>query len=125
MSINVEKKELGKLNDEIQRVMGARLMSVQFILDYLILGFDEHGALTLLVWPEIIDNGTTSVSGHTGYRDKLCSLIGESVKSASGESDEVINILFDNGAHMRIPLKMKTFGERAILTGANNYLCVF
>jgi hypothetical protein len=32
-------------------IVGARLTSVQFILNYLILGFDERGAYTTLVWP--------------------------------------------------------------------------
>ena len=32
---------------------GARLTSVQFVLNYLILGFDEKGALTTLVWPKV------------------------------------------------------------------------
>jgi hypothetical protein len=32
----------------LQSIVGARLSSVQFVLSYLILGFEEKGALTLL-----------------------------------------------------------------------------
>ena len=42
-----------KKEEALARLIGARLTSVQFILNYLILGFDERGALTTLVWPEI------------------------------------------------------------------------
>jgi hypothetical protein len=38
----------------ISRLMGAPLTSVQFVMDYLILGFDAQAALTTLVWPEIL-----------------------------------------------------------------------
>jgi len=37
----------------LSRLIGARLTSVQFILNYLILGFDERRSLTTLVWPQI------------------------------------------------------------------------
>src|SRR5258707_1038212 len=36
-----------------RRIIGARLTSVEFVLDHLALGFDGKGALTSLVWPEV------------------------------------------------------------------------
>jgi hypothetical protein len=110
----------------LSRIIGARLTSVQFILNYLILGFDERGALTTLVWPEIRDAGERFTFGREGYRDKLCSVIECIVQSATVEQDATISIYYENGIEMRIPLRLyQGSGERAILTGPKHYLFVF
>jgi hypothetical protein len=110
----------------ISRLVGARLTSVQFILDYLILGFDEKGALTTLVWPEISVENKTMTFGTEGYRDELCSLIEKVAKNVTMESDDTVSIVFENGIEVRIPLgSYKGRGERAILTGPKHYLFVF
>jgi hypothetical protein len=110
----------------LARLIGARLTSVQFILNYLILGFDERGALTTLVWPEISNGDRRMTFGAQGYRDELCSLIEEVVKSVTVEPDETISIDFENGTALRIPLRSySASGERAILTGPKHYLFVF
>jgi hypothetical protein len=110
----------------ISRLVGARLTSVQFILDYLILGFDEKGALTTLVWPEISVENKTMNFGTEGYRDELCSLIEKVAKNVTMESDDTVSIVFENGIEVRIPLgSYKGRGERAILTGPKHYLFVF
>jgi hypothetical protein len=110
----------------ISRLVGARLTSVQFILNYLILGFDEKGALTTLVWPELSVENKTMTFGTEGYRDELCSLIEKVAKNVTMESDDTISIVFERGVEMRIPLgSYKGRGERAILTGPKHYLFVF
>jgi hypothetical protein len=110
----------------ISRLVGARLTSVQFILDYLILGFDEKGALTTLVWPEISVENEIMTFGTEGYRDELCSLIEKVAKNVTMESDDTVSIVFENGVEVRIPLgSYKGRGERAILTGPKHYLFVF
>lgn len=118
----------GLKNEEeaLSRLIDARLTSVQFILDYLILGFDERGALTTLVWPELY-TGTEGITfGMQGYRDELCSLIEKVVKNVTMEADQTIRIKFEHAVEMRIPLrKYKASGERAILTGPKHYLFVF
>ena len=112
--------------EALSRLAGARLTSVQFVLNYLILGFDERGALTCLVWPEILGIGGRSIFGTDGYRDKLCSLIERVVKSVTMEQDETISITLENGIELRIPLRSyEGRGERAILTGSKHYLFVF
>jgi hypothetical protein len=47
----------------LSRLAGARLTSVQFILNYLILGFDERGALTTLVCLRYISQEINPPSG--------------------------------------------------------------
>jgi hypothetical protein len=102
------------------------LTSVQFILNYLILGFDERGALTTLVWPELYHGTGKMIFGAQGYRDELCSLIEKVAKNVTLEPDETINFDFENGTEIRIPLgSYKAPGERAALTGPKHYLFVF
>jgi hypothetical protein len=115
-----------KKEEALARLMGARLTSVQFILNYLILGFDEKGSLTTFVWPEI-SQGIKNITIDTeGYRDKLCSLIGVTTSHVILDLDETISIDFDDGSQLRIPLRSyKAPGERAILTGPKHYLFVF
>jgi hypothetical protein len=106
-------------------LVGVRLTSVAFVLDYLILGFDGRG-LTSLVWPEIIDNGRKSSYGMEGYRDKLCSLIEKTTKSVAIDDDETIRVEFESGIEMWMPLRScDRPGERAILTGPKHFLYVF
>ena len=110
----------------LQSICGARLTSVQFVLDYLILGFDGKGALTTLVWPEISSSNTVVRFGMSGYRDHLCELITQVVGTVEMGEDETILIAFVNGSSMRIPLRSrKAPGERAIFTAPNHQLRVW
>jgi hypothetical protein len=110
----------------LSKLIGARLTSVQFVMDYLILGFDERGALTTLVWPEIFNKNKKTTFGTTGYRDELCSLIEKTLQNATMGYDETISFDFESGIEMRIPLRSyQRSGERAILTGPKHYLLVF
>ncbi|MGC2634907.1 MAG: hypothetical protein WA215_11915 [Candidatus Cybelea sp.] len=112
--------------EALARLIGARLTSVQFILNYLILGFDEKGALTTLVWPEISYERKKISYGTQGYRDELCALIEKVANNVTFDSDEIICIHFENDAELHIPLQSyKAPGERAILTGPKHYLFVF
>jgi hypothetical protein len=111
----------------LSEISGARLSSVQFVLDYLILGFDEKGALTTLVWPEIIMSGRQTIKfGMPGYRDSLCDLITKLVENVEITSDETIFIGFGWDVRLAIPLRTyKRPGERAIFTTPTNRLFVW
>jgi hypothetical protein len=125
MTTNVEANWIEQ-EKALSRIVGARLTSVQFILNYLILGFDEKGALTTLVWPEILRESKRASFGTLGYRDELCSLIGEVVKKSTIDANETVSIGFENGAEIMTALRSyKGQGERAILTGPKHYLFVF
>jgi hypothetical protein len=126
-SLLMKKEEIRDEGGELLRYLcGARLSSVQFVLDYLILGFDEKGALTTLVWPEIISGGTTVTFGTPGYRDRLCDFIPKVVENAELDSNETIVIVFEDKSRMTIPLrKCQSTGERAILTTPKNDLFVW
>jgi hypothetical protein len=99
---------------------------VQFVLDYLILGFDKKGALTTLVWPEISSSDNVVRFGMTGYRDRLCELITQVVGTVEVGEDETILIAFENHSFMRIPLRdRKAPGEREIFTAPKHKLRVW
>jgi hypothetical protein len=100
--MEVERDNLNKMA-VLDPIIGARLTSVQFVLDYLILGFDEKGALTSLVWPEIISRaGSTVKFGMQGYRDNLCDPIAQVVSAVHVSEDETITISFgDNALRIR------------------------
>lgn len=107
------------------RSVGARLASVDFVLDYLILGFDEKGALTTLVWPEAFVRGKVLRFGMQGYRDALCDLINQSVCETDISTDENITISFgDNQLRIRLR-ERKGPGERAILTAPQHFMHVW
>jgi len=96
---------------------------VRFVLDYLILGFDEKGALPTLVWPEIYNGETVIRFGMKGYRDRLCELITQAVRAVEITEEETIFITFENKSRMRIPLRdRRTPGERAIFTAPMHHL---
>src|SRR5258708_35664509 len=109
----------------LQRIEGSRLTSVEFVMDYLILGFDEKGALTVLVWPEVYRGDVVLRYGMAGYRDDLCGLITHVVSAASEGSDQTLIVCFDNGSRIEMPLASRERGERAILTGPKHFLHVW
>src|SRR5580700_1623503 len=125
-----DKLEMKNSNSEqtgavFDRIIGARLTSVDFVLNYLILGFDEKGALTTLVWPEVCGAGNILRFGMQGYRDSLCDLIPRVVSAATISEDETIAISFGDD-HLRIPLRQVRFpGERAIFTAPKQFLHVW
>jgi hypothetical protein len=117
---------MSKSGSPIQRIEGARLTSVQFVLNYLILGFDAKGAITVLVWPDIYRGDLILRYGMDRYRDELCGLIGHIVSGAGEVGNQTLVVRFDNGTRLEIPLASKREpGERAILTGANHFLYVW
>ena len=110
----------------LKTIVGGRLTSVQFVLNYLILGFDAKGALTSLVWPEVTVACHQHKFGTTGYRDALCDLIEKVVSDAKISSDETILVKFDNDAELRIRLNSRTDpGEKAIFTSPKRQLFVW
>lgn len=110
----------------IEKIIGAPLTSVQFVMDYLILGFEPKGALTTLVWPEVIDRNGAITFGKLGYRDRLCDLITHVIRRAEIDDNDTILLRFDPTEELRIPLKSQDApGERAVLTGPEHFLFVF
>jgi hypothetical protein len=110
-------------NQGLLRIVGARLTSVQFVLDHLILGFDDKGSLSTHVWPDIVHKEQAIVLGDAGYRDRLCALIRRMVTAAAIDSADTIRIHFGNDDRLAMALdKYQGDAERAILTGPHHYV---
>jgi len=113
-------------SEALANLAGGRLTSVDFVLDYLILGFDQNGALTTLVWPQIRAAGQTWSYGTSGYRDVLCDFITCVVQTALSDDHDALTIRFTDGRELFIPLSTYAGkGERAVLTGPRHFLMVF
>ena len=84
---------------------GEHLTSVEFIEDFLQLHFGE-ALLILFVWPDVADADAISVAfGQPGYRDALCSTIGENVTEASLDEGRSLTIEFENGTVFALSLR--------------------
>ncbi len=124
--MEIDSTKVGHGDAALSRVLGARLSSVDFVLDYLILGFNGKGALTSLVWPEVVlPDGSVLTLGMQGYRDALCDLITQVVSSIHLSEDEIITISFGH-TNLRIELQQRRLpGERAIFTAPKHFLYVW
>ncbi len=110
-------------NQGLLRIVGARLTSVKFVLDHMVLGFDDKGELTTRVWPDIVHKDQAIAIGDAGYRDLICALIRRMVTAAAIDSTDTIRIQFGNDERLVIPLgRYKAEAERAVLTGPHHYV---
>lgn len=77
-------------NELLSRLVGMRLLSIEFILDYVVVHFDgdpsqPQAVLECDVMPQAVGgDGSRRRKGDEGYADALCSLIGH-VVTATGE----------------------------------------
>jgi hypothetical protein len=90
---------------DLDLLNGAELTAVEFVLDFLQLRFDDS-LLTLLAWPVIADaNGVSIGFGDPGYRDALCFVIGEEVKTALYNEGNELTLEFENGVVIALSLR--------------------
>jgi len=90
-------------NDFLGILVGEKLSSVTFVLDYLQLDFDGN-RFTLNVWPMVVIGNNEYKFGEPSYRDTLCSLIAQVVKQATGEEKQYLNISFESGDMLIVSL---------------------
>ncbi len=83
----------------------APLASVEFVQDFLQLHFDGP-LLTLYAWPTVADvDGISVAYGEPGYRDALCSVIGETVSTPELDEGRSLTIEFENGTVFALSLR--------------------
>jgi len=99
---------------DISALEEQELNSVVFVQDYLQLDFNGPG-LTLFHWPEVFVSGSTSLPegsyafGEPGYRDALCSQIGERVSGATLQAGAALEIEFETGTIFRSSLRSEDY----------------
>lgn len=107
-AINRLQDKLRKIQDVLddrglEAIVGEFLSSVEFVMDYVQLRF--CGAmLTAYRRPHIQLGCRTYLPGDYGYRDALCSLIGETVEDTEVCERLFLRISFGDGRSIRVPL---------------------
>jgi len=115
-------------NDFLSILIGEKLSSVTFVMDYLQLNFDGN-SFTFHVWPVITIGSKEYKFGEPSYRDSLCSLIAQVVKLASGEEKQHLTLDFESGDKLTVSLNPDNpeliTPEIAIFTDTNENWYVF
>ena len=89
----------------LSTLAGEHLTAVEFVEDFVQLRFGE-ALLVLFVWPDVADADAISVAfGQPGYRDALCSTIGEAVTEADLNEGRSLTIEFENGTVFALSLR--------------------
>ena len=101
----------------LQIIVGEKLSSVTFVMDYVQLGFDGP-LLTAYSGPEVSFGGKVFAWGEPGFRDVLCDRIGAIVRQAEAVDDDAIRISLGDGGLISISLKPEDYDgpEAAELT---------
>ncbi|MCX6407204.1 MAG: hypothetical protein NTV28_09820 [Propionibacteriales bacterium] len=103
-------------NELLSRLAGSRLATVVFLEGYLQLTFDGPH-LTCDVWPTV-DLGDGEIEfGEPGYRDALCSLLGEHVVATREATGEGLVIELESGSVRVHPTWDELHGPEIALLG--------
>ncbi len=109
-------------NELLGRLVGFRLYSVQFVMDYVQLHFDgptkDMPILNCDVMPAVTISGHTVTDGLPGYADALRSLISGTVMHTEEATGIGLTIELDNGRVVLHPTRAELAGpEIAMLSG--------
>ena len=105
----------------LENLSGEQLSAVEFVGDHLQLRLGD-ALLTLYVWPDVADADGISVGfGQPGYRDALCSAIGENVTEAQHHDSTALTVEFENGTVFALSLRDEDLDtpEAGSFTSAN------
>jgi hypothetical protein len=115
-------------NNLFDILIGEKLSSVTFVMDYLQIDFDGN-RFTLNIFPIIKSRGHVFKFGKQFYRDNLCELIGKVVSSIEVKNEEVLTIVFDSANYISVLLASSTpeitFPEIAVFVNTKNETFVF
>ena len=100
------KREVRRIVSPLQTVVGEYLSSVNFVMDYLQLDFSGHG-FTMNAWPTITIENRTLAHADGGYKDALCSLIGETATDVDEYWDTGLRLQFKNGSYINLSLRVE------------------
>jgi hypothetical protein len=115
-----------ELNSLLGRIVGFRLYSVQFVLDYVQLRFDgptaEMPVLTCDVLPTVTLSGQRFSPTETGWTDALRGLISQSVTATHEKTGIGVKVDFMTGSIQFHPAESERVGpEIATLNGFDDH----
>ena len=88
----------------LQTIVGEKLSSVEFVMDYVQLRFDGP-TLTAVSHPVVKTTTAVLRWDDPGYRDALCGQITAHVASVDIRDRDELKVLFDNGVSVAVSLK--------------------
>ncbi|MGO9589211.1 MAG: hypothetical protein ACLP3K_04085 [Candidatus Acidiferrales bacterium] len=100
------KREIRRIVSPLQAVVGEYLSSVNFVMDYLQLDFSGYG-FTMNSWPTLTIENRTLAHADGGYKDALCSLIGETATEVDEYWDTGLRLRFKNGSSIDLSLRVE------------------
>ena len=91
--------------NDLATLEGEELTAVEFVERFVQIRFGE-ALLRLYVWPDVADaDGISIAFGEPGYRDALCTLIGETATTAALDPGRSLTIEFENGTLLAMSLR--------------------
>jgi hypothetical protein len=95
-----------KAENFLAGLIGKRLSSVTFIMDYVQMDFNGH-QFNFYNWPVLHEGQTLFNHQKDRYSDKLTGLIGKTIKAADEYLDIGLSLEFESGPLLSIPLRME------------------
>ncbi|MFI6578071.1 hypothetical protein ACIBFB_19960 [Nocardiopsis sp. NPDC050513] len=111
------------LNSLLGRLVGCRLYSVQFVMDYVQMWFDSEASsatpsLTCDALPHVILGGRRFAPAEPGWAEALRTLIGQNVIATQERTGIGLKLDFARGAVQLHPTEAELYGpEIAMLSG--------
>lgn len=106
----------------LKSIVGEYLSSIIFVIDYLQIGFSDY-RFNMYSWPVVFIGNQTFTYANSGYKDAICSLIGETLTEIEEYLDKGLTLGFKNASSIVLPLRVaKDFPgpEVAEFHGPNN-----
>jgi len=105
--------------EALQIIVGQRLTSVEFVMDYIQLRFD--GPVLTVLSPVTVTTDELEIrSGEAGFRDCLCERIAARVTSARIVPHEALQLEFEDEARIRISLRPADYDVEAVLFNSDS-----
>jgi hypothetical protein len=95
-----------KAENLLAGLIGERLSSVAFDMDYVQMDFNGH-RFNFYNWPVLYEGPTSFTHEKDGYRDKLIRLIGKTIRAADEYLDIGLSLEFETGPLLSIPLSVE------------------
>ena len=103
------------LDGSLQVLIGEKLSSVTFVLDYWQLDFDGHG-FNVMSTITVKDATWTVNSGEPGFRDRLCEQLAKIVLYAEFKDNQGVLIAFEDGSSIYLSARPEDYrGAEAII----------
>ena len=106
---------MASLDTKLQALIGEKLSSVTFVLDYWQLAFDGYG-LTIMSRIAVTEDAQTLSSGEPTFRDRLCAQIGKVVFHIGFQEHRGVSIIFEDRSIVELSSRDEDYrGPEAIL----------